>query len=319
MSPDPVVHVACNIDNNYVKYCAVMLTSLLENNKDVEIHVHVIADGLAEDGKTVITDIVSGRYGRRVSFYFPGKEILKECRVADGSYISLTTYYRIFLGRILPEEVKKVLYLDCDIIVNGSVKELWDTDISDVSLGCVEDMFCALPGNYERLHYSPEFSYFNAGVLLINLERLRRADFDAAAVDYLGKHVMEFTMYDQDLLNAMLHADKRLLPFRWNVQDGFLRRRRTERVWGDSLKLLEKELDHTVIIHYTGSKKPWHYKSQHPWRHLYFHYLDLTPWRGERPEMPLGYRLKLLADKVLRACGLMKVKYLKLPAICAPR
>lgn len=309
------IHVACNIDSNYVKYCAVMLTSLLENNSDSCVHVHVIAASLPEGGQSVLRGVVEGRYGQKLSFHFPDASMLDGCRVNEGSYISLATYYRIFLGSILPPDVAKVLYLGCDLVVNGSVAPFWNTDISDVALGCVEDMWSGRPGIYERLHYPAQASYFNAGVLLVNLDRLRATGFERRAIDYLAAHADRLEMYDQDLLNALLHDDKRFVPHRWNVQDGFLRRRRVERMPADSVRMLEKELEHPVIIHYTGAKKPWHYKSQHPWRNLYFRYLDMTPWHGERPDMPLGYRLKLASDSLLRACGLMKPKYLKFTKI----
>ena len=315
MANDKVIHVACNIDGNYVKYCAVMLTSLLENNRDSEIHVHVISSGLDEQDKEKLSAIVKDKYGQALSFHFPPDTLLGNCKVADGSYISVATYYRVFLGTILPEDVSKVIYLDCDLVVNGSIKEFWNTDISDVSLGCVEDMWSGRPESYQRLSYSPEYSYFNAGVLLVNLDRLRRNGFDKRAMEYLVKNSDRLVLYDQDLLNALLHDDKKFVGHRWNVQDGFLRRRRVERMPAESLRRLEKELRDPVIIHYTGSKKPWHYKSVHPWKNLYFRYLDMTPWKGERPVMKSGYRLKLAIDDVLRACGIMKPKYLKFPEL----
>lgn len=310
-----IIHVACCIDNNYVKYCTVMLTSLLENNKDSDIMVHIIAESLNDDARSVLESAVEEKYGQRLQFHFPAKELLADCKVDDEGYISIATYYRIFLGSILGDDVTKVIYLDCDLVVNGAIKDFWATDISDVSVGCVEDMWSGRPESYARLHFSSEYLYFNAGVLLLNLEKMRADGFEKRAIDYLRLHVSELVLYDQDLLNALLHDDKKFIAHRWNVQDGFLRRRRVERMPADSLVKLEHELQHPVIIHYTGSKKPWHYKSQHPWKGLYFRYLDMTKWRGERPVMPLGYKLKLMTDALFRSCGLMKQKYLKFPEI----
>lgn len=311
MGKEAEIHVACNIDSNYVKYCAVMLTSLLENNRDSRVCVHIISSALADADRDVLASIVEGRYSQRIAFHFPDADMLSRCRIDQGSYISLATYYRIFLGSILPAEVTKVLYLDCDLVVNGSVKPLWNTDISAVSVACVEDMWSGRPAIYERLHYPASSSYFNAGVLLVNLDRWRRNAFESRALDYLAAHADRLDMYDQDLLNALLHDDKLFVPHRYNVQDGFLRRRRAERMPRASVEALDIELKTPVIIHYTGSKKPWHYKSQHPWRSLYFRYLDLTPWKGERPAISVGYRLKLAFDTAMRACGIMKPKYLK--------
>lgn len=308
-----IMHVACNIDDNYVKYCTVMLTSLLQNNQESPVHVHILASSLNENSRRDIERVVVGKYDQQLTFHFPDKNLLKECKVRDDSYISIATYYRIFLSSILPADVHKVLYLDCDLIVDGPLYDLWNEDISDVTVAAIEDMWCARPEIYQRLHYDSGYSYFNSGVMLVNLDRMRATGFEKRAVAYLNEHVDELTLYDQDLLNALLYDDKRLLPFRWNVQDGFLRRRRIERMFPASVEALKKELHNPVIIHYIGSKKPWHYKSQHPWRDRYFHYLDMTRWAGERPVMPLSYKIKLFTDNMLTTCGLKKVKYLKDP------
>lgn len=310
---DSIMHVACNIDDSYTKYCIVMLTSLLHNNQESPIHVHILASSLNEDSRRDIERVVTGKYDQQLTFHFLDKNLLKECKDRDNSYISIAAFYRIFLSSILPADVHKVLYLDCDLIVDGSLRDLWNEDISDVTVAAVEDMWCARPESYQRLHYDSNYSYFNSGVMLINLDRMRSTGFENRAITYLNEHVDELALYDQDLLNALLYDDKRLLPFRWNVQDGFLRRRRSERMFPASIEVLKKELHNPVIIHYVGSKKPWHYKSQHPWRDRYFHYLDMTRWTGERPITPIAYRIKLFIDKVLRACGLMKIKYLKDP------
>lgn len=310
-----MIDIACNIDRNYVKYCGVMLTSLLENNRDSQFHIHIIASELPESGCRALREIVEGKYGQTLSFYFPDESKLAECSVREHSYISLATYYRVFMGSILPATVGKVLYLDCDLVVNGNISELWQTDISSVSVAAVEDMFSNVDEYYGRLQYPRSFSYFNAGVMLVNLDRFRATQLEQRALDFLRNHPDRLKYYDQDLLNTLVHDDKMLLPHRWNVQDGFLRRRRSERMPAASIERLKKELEKPVIIHYTGSKKPWHYKSQHPWRNVYFRYLDMTQWKGGRPVMPFGYRVKLAADAVLRTFGLMKRKYLKFPRI----
>lgn len=304
-----IIHVACNIDASYVKYCVVMLTSLFENNADSSFHIHVIASELPDDSKNILHDWIEGRYHQTLFVYETGNALLEGCSIYGESHISLATYYRIFLESILPRSINKVLYLDCDLIVNGSIKELWSTDITDYAAGCVEDMWSGKPDNYERLHYASSFSYFNAGVLLVNLEYWRNIQFQKVAEKYISEHMSELVFNDQDVLNALLHDKKLFLPFRYNVQDGFLRRKR--RIRPEAIPDLEKELLHPVIVHYTGGKKPWQYKSQHPYKGLYFHYLDMTPWKGERPDVPFLYKVKRMVDRLLYALQLAKPKYRK--------
>jgi len=304
------VNIACNIDASYVRHCVVMLTSLFENNRDMPFHVHVITGSLPDDGKQCLYEVARA-YRQVLDVYETGTGVLDGCAVYgnENSHISMATYYRIFLEKILPANVKKVIYLDCDLVVNGSLRDFYDTDINDYAVGCVEDMWSGKPDNYQRLHYDASFSYFNAGVLLINMDFWRKMKFYEKASEYIMKHADELVFNDQDVMNALLHDHKLLLPFRYNVQDGFLRRRR--RVNPASVEALDRELRHPVIMHYTGSKKPWQYKSKHPYKNLYFRYLDLTRWKGERPATPLSYKIKLMVDRVLYATYLARPKYRK--------
>mgnify|MGYP000308479184 CR=1 FL=1 len=107
---------------------------------------------------------------------------------------------------------------------------------------------------YTRLHYPSSDSYFNSGVLLVNLDYWREEGLMSKALDYISKNGSKLVFYDQDVLNALLHDCKLFLPFRYNVQDGFLRRKR--RIRPESIAALDQELLHPVIIHYTGGKKP---------------------------------------------------------------
>lgn len=305
------IHVVCNLDASYVKYCVVMLTSLFENNRNACVHVHLIAPEFTAEMKDMFSAWVEQRYQQHVSFYEVGEDYLENCTIYGNSHISLATYYRIFIEDILPKNIDKVLYLDCDLVVVGSISDLWNIDITDYAVGCVEDMWSGKKDNYERLHYPSSFSYFNAGVLLVNLGYWRRMQFRKQAEQYLVTHVNELVFNDQDLLNALLYDKKLFLPFRYNVQDGFLRTKR--RIRPAAIPELDKELHNLVVIHYTGGKKPWQYKSLNPYRNVYYYYLDKTKWKGERPVRPFSYKVKLAVDKLFYLCRLARPKYRKLP------
>lgn len=303
-----IIHIAMNIDSYYITQCCVVLTSIFENNRDESIHVHIINHGLPETERRDIIDIVEKRYGQVLSFHVI--DTGKTRNLPFSNHITIATYYRLFVAELLPETIYKLLYLDCDIVVDGSIHDLWNTDITGYAVGCVEDMWSGKKNNYERLGYDEVYSYFNAGVMLINLDYWRRNDVGRRSLEYAYEKENNIVMFDQDILNALLHDNKLLLPFRWNVQDGFLRRHR--KIRPEVLPALEEELRHPVIIHYTGSKKPWDYKSQNPYRDRYFYYLDMTRWKGARPIVPLSYRLKLILDSVLYALYLKPRKYIKI-------
>ena len=259
------IHIACNIDTSYVKYCIVMLTSLFENNQNVSFHIHVIAGELSAEARSLLYDWIEKHYSQTLTIYEAGEDLLKGCMIYGDSHISLATYYRIFLETILPQNLQKVIYLDCDLVVNGSILDFWNTDIKEVAVGCIEDMWSGKSDNYTRLHYNASFSYFNAGVLLVNLDYWRNIGFQQKAVKYISQHVNELIFNDQDVLNALLYDCKSFLPFR---------------------------------------------------KGLYFHYLDLTPWKGERPVVPFSYKMKRVFDQLLYFMRLARPKYRKCIELC---
>ena len=273
-----MIHVACNIDSNYVEYCAVTLVSLFENNRGEPFCVHIVAGGLSSDEQEVLSDLAAS-YKNQVLFYTPDEKLLEGFAIRKFSKrISMATYYRCILSELLPETVDRVLYLDCDIVVLGSILPFWNTSLEGIGVAAVEDVGYDEAERYKILQYPKEDSYFNAGVLLVNLDYWRKHDMANACIDYYHKYPERILFNDQDLLNSILHKDKKLVDLRWNVQDGFYR---NPKVMSDSWKKKYGEvLKHPVILHYTN-RKPWDYDSQHPLRQEYFRYLALTPWKRD--------------------------------------
>lgn len=299
-----MIHIACNIDSNYVMQCCTTLVSVMYNNKDEEISFHIIASQLSNEAKNIIINEVR-KYNQNVFFYQYVPNITLP--TFGSSHISLAAYLRLFVADIVPENIHKIIYLDCDIIVNGSIKKLWNTNITEYAVAAIEDMWSGKPCYYSRLNYSSKYTYFNSGVLLINLDIWRSKHIRQNCIEYALKHADALIFNDQDVLNALLHDKKLLIPFRWNIQDGFLRKKR--RLRAQSIPELLTELKHPIIIHYTGHRKPWLYFCQHPYQDLYFKYLDMTRWKGIRPTIPLSWKIKVATDKILYALHLKAEKY----------
>jgi lipopolysaccharide biosynthesis glycosyltransferase len=304
-----MIHLACNIDSNFVRHCAVTLVSLFENNRNGQFSVHIVGDGLSPaDGDTLAR--LCARYGNESHFYTPPAGLLDgfSIRAAEGR-ISMAAYYRCMLSALLPEQIGRVLYLDCDIVVEGDITPLWETDLSDLAVACVEDVGSGSPERYERLCYDPAYRYFNSGVLLVNLDYWRRHRVDRLCIDYFHAHPERIRFNDQDLLNAVLHEHTRYVDRRWNMQDGFYRYGMDRR--SPDPEAYREELRRPVVLHFTN-KKPWRFDSLHPLRDRYFHYLDLTPWQGLRPDLAFGVRLRRALKLLPYKLGLRRPKYLTL-------
>lgn len=304
-----MIHIACNIDANFMQHCAVTLVSLFENNNSADICVHIVAPSLSEENQQILRNLVAS-YGNDIRFYFPPEDLLSCFAIKKfGKRISMATYYRCMFSAILPDDVEKVLYLDCDIVVLGDISEFWNTDLSGCGAACIEDIGKDEDERYERLHYDRSYSYFNAGVLLINLDYWREHKVDKQCVEYFQTYPERILFNDQDLLNVVLHKDKVFVPLKWNMQDGFYRYGIDKKVadWNS----FREELLHPVILHYTN-KKPWNYDSMHPLRSEYYKYLDMTPWQGQRPLSSLKKRVQWCMKRLPYVFRFRKPKYMDL-------
>lgn len=276
--------IACCIDSNYAKYCYVMLTSLLENNKDEQVSVHVLGNRLDADSRQSLQKLMEERYGQQIHFYeidFLLLDVFPETQ----SYVSLATYCKLFIPALLPSSISRVLYLDCDLIVVGALADLWKCDLAGKALAVVKDVHKGISEDCTRLGIdSARFNiYFNAGVMLLHLDFLRQSDFVGRALDFVKKHP-SLPYHDQDVLNALLYQDVLWLPYRYNLHDCLFHRKRYLSKEEESI-LSDEILKYRVVVHFSSRRKPWGTRSLHPWRNLYFTYLDKTPWRGERPTL----------------------------------
>lgn len=300
--------IVCNIDNHYVKYCIVTLVSLFQNNQQENIRVHIIADNLSQIAKQLMHEELD-RFGNELIFHDAGHQIIANCPISDECHhISIATYYRIFLPVILPESISKVLYLDCDLIVESSVSELWNTNVEGYALAATEDWRAEVEEFYKRLHYEKKYSYFNAGVLLINLDYWRKHHLMEACVRYIQSYPERLTYNDQDVLNGVLYAQWLHLPYQWNMHYYLRKTTMSEK----ALKEIETTLFTPAILHYITDVKPWNLHCYHPLAHRWFHYLDQTRWKGERPKKTLKDFFNYYIKPIGYLIGIDKPRYKKL-------
>lgn len=180
----------------------------------------------------------------------------------------MATYNRLMMAELLPPHIDKVLYLDCDIVIEGSVRELFDTPLDGYAVAAVEEMGCSLPDVYERLGFDRSYGYFNAGVLLVNLAYWRRIDSVNLFFDYIAANYDRIKAHDQDVLNALFHDICLHINYKWNVEEAFYHHCVLKRL--DFDKELCRILRHPVVLHYTWKPKPWNPGCKHPFRIAYF-------------------------------------------------
>lgn len=265
--------IICATDNNYVQHCGVMLTSLFENNKGEEIHVYVLTEGLSEICKKSIENIISN-YNGYFHYCKIDQSYFEKCPIRKGDHVSIVAYYRFLIPQVLPENQSKALYLDCDIIIRKSLKELWDLELSGYALAAVDETQCQPKDVFLRLQYDSVYKYFNSGVLLINIDYWRNNNITNQLFNYINTYPDRAILHDQDTLNAVLHNQWLQISTTWNMGETFYR----NGIYSDN-KDVNDNLKDPAILHYTWRPKPWNYGCNHPLKEEYFKYLEKTQWK----------------------------------------
>jgi len=290
--------VVCAADERFAMPLAAMVRSLLDNlAADTAVTLFVIDGGIR--ARTRDRLLRSWDFPRlTVEWLAPERSRLSRMKISG--HIRLATYYRLLMTDLLPADLRKTLYLDADLIVEHSIAELWRTDLSSHPLAAVQDMIVpyvsspwGLP-DYRSLGLTEDTKYFNAGVLLVNLERWRADGVGQAALRYVDEHHDRIRFWDQEALNAVLAGRWLELPLDWNLTILTREFPPPGEVPCDPDEY-RRLLAAPRVTHFLSSVKPWHPNCEHPRRSVFFESLDRTAWAGWRPKR---FRAMRAAERV---------------------
>lgn len=302
--------IVCSLDNNYVMPTGIMICSLCENNQDEDVVFHILSADISEENKGHLKNLVF-RYHHQIVFYYINDDNFADFpinRPGQSSHIhSIATYYRLFLGIILPTNIHKVIYLDGDIIVRHSLRSLWNKNLNNYAIAAVPDMDNNNDEPYDRLHYQSSMGYFNAGVLLINLRYWREHNVLDDFYEFVRIHPDRLRCHDQDILNYVFRQRKLVLDVTYNFQQPFLYRTRYLNLSSDIIGKIDNAIHDPVIIHYIMAEKPWFKDCRHPYKYEFEKYKKLTIWKDapERYYYSMRGRLKNKIKTVFCLLGLL--------------
>lgn len=303
-----MIHIALTIDENYVRYCTVVIASILANNEDEEISFHIIANNLSANSQEVIARQAS-KGEAKAFFYTVPTSLISDYQLKwGGKRLSMTVFYRCVLATVLPVSVTQVLYMDCDVLVLQSLRDLWNSPMDGYAMAGVQDLLYTPDEYFKRLGYGRQYGYVNGGVLLLNLNYWRMHDVENRLKLYFKEHQAQIVRNDQDIMNAVLVHEKIMLNPKWNVQmDAFLTRNYQEVATRRQCLAIVSDIG---ILHYCYRKKPWHYNCIHPMRECFFEYQKLTPFDDRARLSTPWNRLHRLIHNLPYTLGMKQSKVL---------
>jgi lipopolysaccharide biosynthesis glycosyltransferase len=279
---EPIVLV-CAADDNYAMPLAVTLRSALENLGDQrKLSIFIIDGGIEADNKRKIAISLQSDKVANLAWLNPNENLITDLEVGGSSYITKATFYRLLIPELLPEH-QKAIYLDSDLVINADLGNLWDIDIEDRYLLAARDLYfppilttpCT---NFLQSNGLKIDTFFNAGVLSINLEKWRLEKTGTEVVKFISQHKLPS---DQEGLNIVLKDKWKEINPQWNQACGIYECESWEKS-PFSEELFTNLVNNPFIIHFTSADKPWNSIGRHPAQPLFYHYLDMTAWSGWR-------------------------------------
>lgn len=288
------MNIALCTDENFSIPALVCITSIFENNKDTRCHIYVLTDGLSDGARRKFSQLAT-IYNQQIDIFTIDKHRFEGLIVNERFPVSM--YYRFLLPEMLPKE-KMVLYLDCDIIVRGSLKDIYNENLQEKALAAVEAQSSDDIYWYNTLQITAP--YFNSGVLLINLDYWREHNVSHSLIKWIADNPDKCVCPDQNALNVVLQGKVNYLSYRYNFQEKWLTALENSKIHFSKWKKINEEAERIVVMHYCEAEKPWFIESKHPYRKEFDYYATLHSFIGYTPIIRYGkvYQLASIVDKI---------------------
>lgn len=279
-------------DENYILLTGVSMVSVFENNKAYgKIRVWILADNVSERGKKQLI-ACAHQYDREIHFLNTENylSLIKQTGAREWGKGSFSTYARLFIANIMEEfAVGKVIYCDCDLIIDGSLKEVWDYNLENRVLGMVKE--------YNRIEIRDvlglprDTSYYQAGFLLIDLEEWKKKKCTEKILDHMQNVCAVYPYVDQDLINCVLHDEICTLPIQYNVNPRAIQYSYKELVYiyglNEKSYYTENEFNqglrngNTPVVYHCSDPcggRPWQKGNHHIFAEKWDYYYEHSMW-----------------------------------------
>lgn len=295
----------CNDD--YVYIAAVSIISLLESNKDLDnLRVFIVGEEISEDNKIKLYQTVHAYNRDLIMLDKPDIKGLVGCEIEMHWWIE-NVFSRVFLGEIFKNypDINKLIYIDCDTLIVGSLSDLWEFDLEGhIAAGVLEAM--------GRLHKKAiglreKEPYFNAGMILINVNKWRKENYDKKARDFILKVNGKMEYADESVLNGIAANDMKIVSPKYNLTSLSIYFSASEvQVYRKSCfhyseEELKEALEDARIIHFTSSYvdvRPWIEGSTHPYAYKWQLVKNSSVWKNQ----PIAKDNRNIKKRIARKC-----------------
>ncbi len=250
-----VINILVTLDHGYIGPLCVMLRSLCESNPGAQLRVFVAHSSLDDGDFEKINNAVSITCRIENVFVptdkFPG--------LPSSVRWPKEACYRIFAAHILPDNLDRVLYLDPDMVVINNIEQLYNIDLDGKYFAACTHMFEPMQiFSRARLKMHSKSVYINSGMLLMDLQLLRREQMIEPVLDYFQENRKRIYLFDQDIINGFYCGQILAVnPLLYNLDERYFKLHNMNPKSKANIIDYNWVKKNTVIIHFCGKKKPW--------------------------------------------------------------
>lgn len=255
-------HIAFAFDVNYLQQAFTLVESIIRSTDNCHFHCII-------DENVPLSEI------ERLQHYLLSKQCLFQRYVVDAETVthfvrsgtwSHAVYYKLFFPLLVDPKIERLLYIDTDTLVLNDLSELYHSNLNGFALGAVYDCFVE---KQERIGITQKGSYFNSGMMLIDLAKWKADELSEKAIAYLHAHPEHILFVDQCALNAVIQANYCQLAPKYNFLYSYL----PAEISTAAFKKLKKEV---VLVHFT-LERPWFTRCKNYFRADYRYFFRKSP------------------------------------------
>lgn len=260
------MNILVTLNSSYIVPLCVMLKSLMISNPTHIFDLYVVHSSLTDNDFKLIDDNID-QSRVKVHSVCLDDDVLNDAPILKRT--SKETYYRLLLLDYLPDDIDRILYIDPDTVVINDLSPFYNIDFKGKSIAAAGHTYKGIEElNRIRFGFKGNVRYFNAGVIMFNVEKLRKNMKTSDIFDYIKKNKRWLFVADQDVLNGFFVNDaivvdeclynldeKTVLRYKKFANDEWIKK-------------------HTVIVHFNGKFKPWKPGYEGVLRHFYYDYLN---------------------------------------------
>lgn len=256
------INIAFVSDNNYFKHMCVAIESIVKNSlSDNLLNFFIFNVGINNENIKLIENRYRKYKNINLKFLDINEGTISNFKVK--THVSVAAFSKIYISELI--DVDKLIYLDCDLIVNTDIVNLWNEFEENVILKAVWNPFYDYDNKY--LGIDNKRKTFNSGVMLLRLDLMKKDNSSKKLNDFIIKFNKKTKLHDQAAFNAVFKDKWVELDNKWNVQVSMLTNK-YKKLGIEKKQYFELYKD-ANIVHFTSNSKPWQFRNVSPYKKIY--------------------------------------------------